>query len=99
LVRVRVTSSRTGAVAISQPNLSTISGSIHANEIAEFPRTGDIAVTPDLTKLVLVFAPANQEISPKEPAARRFVMEEAAKAKQTVSRPVTLEIPIRQRKP
>ena len=95
VIRVRVTSSRAGAVAISAANQATVVVPVRANEPATLPVSGGITIAPGADKLVLGFAVLGADLTS---ASRNFTMSEEAKAKQSSAPSLTIEIPIRQRK-
>jgi len=93
VIRLRVTSSRDGAAAVSSDASSTtVSRSVVANTWTEIPQSGGIAITADTAKLVVVFAPLDDLTS-------NLLETNEARAKRTAAPSVSLEIPIRQKKP
>ena len=93
VVRLRVTSSRDGAAAVSSgASSTTVSRNFVANNWTEIPQSGGIAITPDTAKLVVFFAPLDEVTS-------NLLETNETRAKRTARPSVSLEIPIRLRKP
>ncbi|HYI94849.1 MAG TPA: hypothetical protein VEX68_14990 [Bryobacteraceae bacterium] len=95
VMRVRVTSSRAGAVAISAAGRTTVSSPVRANETTTLPADGGIRVTPASDKLVLGFAVLGADLTS---ASRSFRAANEAKAAPASNSSLTIEIPLRQRK-
>ncbi len=70
LVRIRVTSTQNGAIAVST-NGATLSGSVIANQATTIPETGGISITPKTGPLVLKFADSDTTKSVEVPIRRR----------------------------
>jgi hypothetical protein len=87
VVRLLVTSNRTGAVALSMANRQTLSAPLAANQPTSIPAVEGIPIAPETDKLVLVFVP-------QEAAG-----EVARIAKQASAGSGRIEIPIRQKRP
>jgi hypothetical protein len=95
VVRVRVTSSRDGAVGLSSNTTSaTVSRAVAANTWTEIPQSGGIPITPETARLVIAFAP-----SPTDGLTSNLLESDEARAKRIAAPPVSLEIPILQKKP
>jgi hypothetical protein len=95
IVRVRVTSSRDGAVGVSSNTTNaTVSRAVAANVWTEVPQSGGIAITAETARLVIAFAP-----SPTDGLTSNLLESDEARAKRVAAPPVSLEIPIRQKKP
>lgn len=96
MIRVRVTSTRAGAVALSMAGQQTVVRAVQANQATSIPATGGIQIDAGITKLVLGFAVPGAN----RPAVSGFLDREEAKLKQEAVPPsFTIEIPIRHRSP
>lgn len=93
VVRLRISSTRNGVVGISTNTANTTSAHVvPANTWTEVPQNGGVTITADTARLVVAFAPA-------EPPTSRLLDSAEVRAKQSGPTPVSLEIPIRQKKP
>ena len=95
VIRVRVTSTRAGAVAISGTGQPTVALSVRANEPITMPIDGGIRITPGSDKLVLGFAVSGADLTSVN---RSFTAASEAKARQASAPSLTIEIPLRQRR-
>jgi hypothetical protein len=103
VIRLRVTSARSGAVAVSAPSLPVISGLVVANRAMTLPETDGIVVTSDTDKLVLSFAAQPDTHSdfttdavPRP--ARGVAAGAVSRASEAGAPTLTIEIPIRHHK-
>ena len=95
VVRLRVTSSRDGAVGVSSNSASSVvSSPVIANTWTEVPRSGGITIAPDTERLVVAFAPSSTDS-----LTSNLLETDEARAKRAAAVPVSLEIPIRQKRP
>jgi hypothetical protein len=94
VVRLRVTSTRNGAVGVSSNTSSaTVSRTVPANTWTEVPQTGGIPITADTARLIVAFSPSEMLVTSS------VVETDEARAKRAGAPAVSLEIPIRQKKP
>jgi hypothetical protein len=70
LLRIRVTSTRNGAVAVSTPGQATVSGGVTANQATSLPSSGGIVINADTRALVLSFAADDATTSLEIPIPR-----------------------------
>jgi hypothetical protein len=99
VIRVRVTSTREGAVAVSPAGQQTVVVPVQADEPAVLPASGGITIADGTDKLVLGFAVTGADLrSARRAATSSFTMGEQAKAKEASAPSLTIEIPLRQRK-
>jgi hypothetical protein len=70
LLRIRVTSTRNGAVAVSTPGQATVSGGVTANQATSLPSSGGIVINADTRALVLSFAADDAATSLEIPIPR-----------------------------
>jgi type IV secretory pathway VirB10-like protein len=70
LLRIRVTSTRNGAVAVSTPGQATVSGGVTANQATSLPASGGIVINADTRALVLSFAADDATTSLEIPIPR-----------------------------
>jgi hypothetical protein len=70
LVRIRVTSTQNGAIAVATTG-ATLSGTVIANQATTIPATGGIAITPETGSLILKFADSDTTKSVEVPIRRR----------------------------
>jgi hypothetical protein len=70
LVRIRVTSTKNGAIAVATTG-ATLSGSVTANQATTIPETGGISITPETGPLVLKFADTDTTRSVEVPIRHR----------------------------
>lgn len=98
-IRVRVTSDRNGAVAVSSAKYPTVAGKVVANQATVLPAAGGIAVNADTDKIVLAFSAVETDLSIVRRAASAFTASDAVMPKQANPPPATIEIRIRHRQP
>jgi hypothetical protein len=95
LIRLRVTSTRSGAIGVSSnTTTSTVSRAVLPDTWTEVPPVGGIPVTAETAKLVVAFAP-----SATDSLTSNAVQADEERAKRVAAPPVSLEIPIRLKKP
>nr|ALS89332.1 polysaccharide biosynthesis/export protein [uncultured bacterium] len=95
-IRLRVWTEQAGALAISVPGQATVGAPVNANTWTVIPATSALSVTPEIANLVLGFVVPTDVTDARGAATARFA-ESAKRVGPGAS--VTLEIPIRQRKP
>ena len=95
VVRVQVTSTRDGAVALTAPGVPVASGQAAANTPTILPAAEGITIADSTTRLVLSFAPpptANTQ------STKGFTAGDAARSKEVAEPGLTVQILIRHRR-
>lgn len=95
IVRVQVTSTRDGAVALTAAGVPVASGQAAANTPTILPAGEGITITDSTTRLVLSFAPPQNAGAP---STKGFTAGAAARSKEAAEPGLTVQIPIRHRR-
>jgi hypothetical protein len=95
IVRVQVTSTREGAVALTAPGVPVASGQAAANTPTILPAEEGITIADSTTRLVLSFAPPQNAVAP---STKGFTAGAAARSKEAAEPGLTVQIPIRHRR-
>lgn len=95
VIRVRVTSMRDGAVALTAPGVPVASGQAAANTPTILPAADGITITDSTIRLVLSFAPPS---AGSAQPTQGFTAGAAARSKEAEAPGLTVQIPIRHRR-